>query len=364
MWITERNGKYVYTERFTDELTGKTKKLSVTLDKMTAKAKKEAYAILSQKWEKVRSGANLTLSGINERYLRYVQQNFKEQTYIQAKRRGDRLLKMIGDVKVDQLTAGYIEDQLQASGKRTQTINTYISGMKTMLKWAFTKGYTENKVFEKLNLLPLPKSKKADISEKYLEDDEIQKILASIEEPHNLYLTKFLLFTGCRIGEAIALDMDDIDFRNKLIHITKTKSSVTHKIGTPKSAAGFRDVRMQPELILLCRQIRQATLKDRLMFPEADRSAFLLNDEGRRVASTTYQKYFGSLCESVLGRRLTPHALRHTHVSILAAKGISLDMIARRLGHETSDITKKIYYHVTKKQKEKDYAAMDAISIL
>lgn len=364
MWITERNGKYTYTERFLDELTGKTRRLSVTLDKMTAKAKKEAYEQLSQKWEKVRSGANLTLSGVNERYLRYVQQNFKEQTYIQAKRRGDRLLTMIGDVKVDQLTAGYIEDQLQASIQKNATINLYLKRLKTMLKWAFTKGYTTNEVYKKLSMLPVKKPKKEDISEKYLEADEIQKILAAIEEPHNLYLTKFLLFTGCRIGEAIALDMDDIDFRNKLIHITKNMSDITHKISTPKTAASFRDIRMQPELILLCRQIRQMTLKDRLMFPEADRTAFILNDEGRRVSANTYQQHFGSLCESVLGRRLTPHALRHTHVSILAEKGISLDMIARRLGHETSAITRQIYYHVTKKQKEKDYAAMDAVSIL
>ena len=158
--------------------------------------------------------------------------------------------------------------------------------------------------------------------------------------------------------------MGDVDFRNKLIHITKTKSDVTHKIGTPKSLAGYRDIWMQPELLTLCRQIRQATLRYRLMFPEADKSAFILNDEGRRVSSNTYQVYFGDLCEKVLARRLTPHALRHTHVSVLAEKGMSLEMISRRLGHETSDITRRIYYHVTQRQKEKDYEAMDKIKIL
>ena len=43
---------------------------------------------------------------------------------------------------------------------------------------------------------------------------------------------------------------------------------------------------------------------------------------------------------------------------------MSLEAIARRLGHSSSNVTKEIYFHVTEKLKERDEAAMDNISII
>ena len=58
------------------------------------------------------------------------------------------------------------------------------------------------------------------------------------------------------------------------------------------------------------------------------------------------------------------HIFRHTHASILAESGIQLDLIQRRLGHEKSDITKKIYIHVTERMKNKDNAVFSKLNIL
>jgi integrase len=56
--------------------------------------------------------------------------------------------------------------------------------------------------------------------------------------------------------------------------------------------------------------------------------------------------------------------LRHTHVALLAEQGMSLEAIARRLGHDGTQTTKKVYYHVTEKQKQKDEEKMASIRIL
>ena len=53
-----------------------------------------------------------------------------------------------------------------------------------------------------------------------------------------------------------------------------------------------------------------------------------------------------------LNQDLTPHSLRHTHVSLLAEAGVSLPDIMDRLGHGDDDTTKLIYLHVTKKKKK------------
>ena len=66
----------------------------------------------------------------------------------------------------------------------------------------------------------------------------------------------------------------------------------------------------------------------------------------------------------ILGKALTPHVMRHTHVSLLAESGVPLETISRRLGHSNSKITREIYLHVTQKQEQKDRERIAQISLL
>lgn len=54
-----------------------------------------------------------------------------------------------------------------------------------------------------------------------------------------------------------------------------------------------------------------------------------------------------------LNPSLTPHSLRHTHTSLLAEAGVSLEQIMDRLGHTDDDTTKNIYLHITKPKRKK-----------
>lgn len=53
-----------------------------------------------------------------------------------------------------------------------------------------------------------------------------------------------------------------------------------------------------------------------------------------------------------LNESLTPHSLRHTHVSLLTEAGAELQEIMGRLGHRDDDTTRYVYTHVTKPKKE------------
>jgi integrase len=53
-----------------------------------------------------------------------------------------------------------------------------------------------------------------------------------------------------------------------------------------------------------------------------------------------------------LNSELTPHSLRHTHTSLLAEAGVSLEQIMDRLGHSDDQITKSVYLHVTQEMKK------------
>ena len=82
------------------------------------------------------------------------------------------------------------------------------------------------------------------------------------------------------------------------------------------------------------------------------------------IRDSTYRYQLNQVSKKALGRTITPHTLRHTHTSLLAEQGVDIETISRRLGHEDSHITKKIYLHVTKKMRERDNQQIQSIKIL
>ena len=76
-----------------------------------------------------------------------------------------------------------------------------------------------------------------------------------------------------------------------------------------------------------------------------------------------YRRYLKDKSTEVLGRSITAHTLRHTHTSMLAAQGIPIEVISRRLGHSNSKITREVYMHVIKELKEKENDMMKNIRL-
>ena len=88
---------------------------------------------------------------------------------------------------------------------------------------------------------------------KHFENQELKKFLGYLDnldsDRYRYYyettLYKFLLATGCRINEALALSWSDIDLDNAVVHITKT---LNYKLETnsPKSKSSLRDIDIDP----------------------------------------------------------------------------------------------------------------------
>lgn len=131
----------------------------------------------------------------------------------------------------------------------------------------YPKGITQQ-VFDyaiKLNLISdnpmkkvrLPK-KKAQVVEvnKFYSTEELKNFFSCLEDYGNLKFNAFfriLAFTGMRKGEALALEWSDIDFENKLIHITKGVSLDENDIpiiSTPKTKKSIRTVSIDNETVL------------------------------------------------------------------------------------------------------------------
>lgn len=339
------NGKVRFFESYYDPKTRTRKRASVTMDRDTAVTRKRAAELLSVKIKRLQGrtyeDTHLTLKGLLEAYKASRKPVLREQTMTSHMYTLQGALDVLGpNTFVDELTAGYILRKFDVCKESATWKNEKIKRLKTMLRWAY-----------RMELIPsvdwlekVPKyedNAKARREQKYLEPEELDRLLKAMEITVYRQLTLFLALTGLRIGEALALRPADIDAQNRLIHVTKTFIPQLHREGPTKTDGSTRDVYIQSELLPLLREMRPGTY----LFQGVNYDA--------------YRKYLKNAGERSLHRNVVPHTLRHTHTSLLAAAGVPIETISRRLGHQDTKITLEIYMHVTKQLQERDRALIE-----
>ena len=366
MWYQKtKNGKYKYSERFKDPLTGKYKVLSVTLDRNRRSDTEAAREALKERirlaLEPAAHDTPITFRELVERYIAFQRETLKPQTAAGNEMKFRAIRRGIGDDSlITALTAPYVRRALAADS--ATTYNERLKHFKAIMRWA----YREELIFDISFLDRLPRLKDLTVREKdawkYLEKKELQDLLAGMKSEDWRMLTRFLALTGLRIGELTALDAADVNIKDRKISVTKAYSLITHEVSTTKTETSTRDVYIQDDLVPLCRQIFARRTRIRKT-TGVDSPLFFPDENGGFIEYPTYLKYFRENCERILDRRLSIHALRHTHVALLAENGIALDIISRRLGHSDSAVTRDVYFHVTERLRDRDNNAIKALKL-
>ena len=194
---------------------------------------------------------------------------------------------------------------------------------------------------------------------KHFENQELKKFLGYLDNLdthryryyYETTLYKFLLATGCRINEALALSWSDIDLDNAVVHITKTLNRDL-EINSPKSKASYRDIDIDQATVSMLKQYKLRQTKE----------AWKIGQRESVVFSDFIHEYPSS---SRLKRRLQTHfkradvpnigfhGFRHTHASLLLNSGIPYKELQYRLGHSTLSMTMDIYSHLSKENAKK-----------
>ncbi|MCI6467030.1 MAG: site-specific integrase [Faecalicatena sp.] len=375
-WELQPNGHYQFRECYTNPVTGKEGRVSVTLEKATKSYQKQARQILDQKIDVALSQAlseldddkvNYTVKDLVNSYCSYQKRTRKGATYTRNYFSGNSFLDTFGpDTPLNKLNAKYIRKRWLDSEDDNSTLNERLKRWKGIIRYGYENDYFDDiRFLDKLKPLP-DVSYREKIEDKFLETKEFLALLDGMQLEHWKLLTKFLGLSGIRIGEAIALNKSDIDFNSRIITVGNTYDSNNFVINTPKSSASYRDVYMQDDLFYTVKEINAYMLRQQLIngYPKSPLLFQNCND-GMYIKYYTYNKYIKENGLRILGReKVTPHILRHTHTCILAENGVPLETISRRLGHEDSDITKRVYMHITQKMKERDNEQISAVKVM
>lgn len=196
------------------------------------------------------------------------------------------------------------------------------------------------------------------VSEQQLFTDRIQ----DSDQVLNSFLT-LQLCTGLRFGECAALQWQDIDLKNKVLHVRHTVHVVDSAdvLTTPKTRCSLRDVPLMPKAIEVLRREKQRALGQKVI--ALDRFIFD-GGNGRAVSLQTLNRYMKRICKQIRqdGNEfpdLTSHDLRHTFATRAIENGMPPQTLKAILGHSSLAMTMDLYSHVLGDQKQ---AGMERIA--
>ena len=154
---------------------------------------------------------------------------------------------------------------------------------------------------------------------------EVEKILAQIpaNQLRDRLLFRLLFETGLRIGEALALHVEDVDLTLDDEHLT-----VIGK-GTKRRTVLLDDSRL---VSLLRRYLRQTSYQHGYLFRAHK------NGRGGAIRYQSVYKKWTKYCAQA-DVHCTMHQLRHAHATELINDGVSLATIRKRLGHKNLQTT-------------------------
>lgn len=166
--------------------------------------------------------------------------------------------------------------------------------------------------------------------------EEAQRLLAAARQNPQLFAL-LALMGPLRQGECFALLRRDLDFANNTVSVEATLSDdVDYKIirKAPKTPTSRRKLTMEPEVMAAL-----AALAD----CDPDDLIFCDSNGGPLRRSNFDRREFHPLLVRAGLRRVTFHSLRHSAVSILAAKGVPWTVIQYRGGWKSVRTVLEIY---------------------
>ena len=292
----------------------------------------------------------ITVAAYAERWLGLIASTVKPRTlasYTGMVRL--HLLPAFGAWRVQHLDKGGIKSMLAgklAAGLSRNTVRIIHATLRAMLRAAVDDGVMLLNPAEKLGRqlhLVLPKAvRQEEIKAMTREQRQRFLITAARVTPRYYPLFFTLAGTGIRLGEALALQWDDIDGLAREIRVRRSLSR--GEVGTPKAGHG-RTVDLSQMLaetlgtLGQCRT-REAPLLGWQTLPPwvfCTRAGTPMDESKVRRAMRHV------LQEAKLPLHFSPHCLRHSYASLMLQQGESLTYVQRQLGHASINLTADTY---------------------
>lgn len=237
------------------------------------------------------------------------------------------------------------ETHISAASTRARKI----SSLRSFYKYYFKIGEIEKDL---ASLIDVPKVE--DKIKKPMDREQVARILGTVNDTDGMTdgeikrhgkivlrdtaIMMLLLGTGLRVSELVGIDVDDIDFYNASILVTR-------------KGGGEDEVFFGPEV-----QDALAEYFDEgrppLLVPEIEDKAFFLSMQHKRLTVRSVQKMIeGYAKKAGLNMKVSPHAMRRSFATNLYEETSDIYLVADALHHSSVETTRRHYAKMSEEHK-------------
>jgi len=225
--------------------------------------------------------------------------------------------------------------KLQENQNKKSTVARKLAAIRSFFQFCIKKKWLED---NPAKVVATPKQEKHVPS--FLSEDEMAQFLDLPQTTQPLDLRdkaalELLYATGMRVSELAGLNLDDLNFSERLIRVRgKGKKERLIPFGKKAQDSLTFYIRSRP-------QINKGNIEAMALF---------LNYRGERLSSRSVERIVDKYIRfTALRRKISPHSLRHSFASHLLSRGADLRVIQELLGHESLATTQK-YTHIDLRQ--------------
>ncbi len=232
---------------------------------------------------------------------------------------------------------------------------------------------------------------KKELDQKIITNDEFNQIIERFPFGSAFYIPLMIGYhTGFRIGEALGLTWNDVDFTAETITLEHqlhrralVKGQPCWYFGTLKTPSSYRTIKIGKTLLDILKKQKKAQMENRLKYGnqytvqyenletdstnpgkklrrihslQASLDYGVMNpvnlictkENGEMVTHDTF-RYASKVIHFSLGILFNFHSLRHTHATTLIENGANIKDVQARLGHANIETTLGTYTHATEK---------------
>ncbi len=378
-WVTKNNKKYwcISISIGYDTLTGKLKRKYIY-----GKTQKEAKAKLKiYKENFVNNSDDSTLGDFYYDWLWNIKrQALKPSTFEKWEgiyRNYIKPHKGLNNIKlidVDTMHLQKISNQLL----KTHTVSQ-VKTMNSCLGNCFRYAKSINKIkYNPVEGLIYPKNHEVlEEKDNYISEEDQKDLIKVLDGDKLEGIILVGLMCGLRLGEAMALQVNDIDFNNMNIKITKSvkyvwtgekdkngKKIYENKVTIPKTKKSIREVPLPSMLKPILRNLIKKNMELKLKYGELflDNNLLFCKDNGDYIDNKKPNRHLKiALKNARITTEIHYHSLRHIFITNCLSKDINPRTVMDWVGHSDIKMTMLVYAEINKDKNKKEYEKINCM---
>ena len=323
--------------------------------KNPAEVKRKIKVLLAQVEQGYTDPGSMTVSQWLDRYYQvYCEPRLRLKTLDLYRCLTTWWVEQIGQIKLSKLQLHHVQAAVNELGKTRakSSVEAAKIFLNAVMKQAVKEELIRKNPVEGVKLTGKPTDKVKAVTEVDINQ------LASVWQEHRLGIViPFLLETGLRIGELLALTWDDIDDTNIRISKTQIYVSINGKmqisVDEPKTPESKRTIPVTPNVSSLLNLLRQRRNEDKLKSGQSwqENHLILANEFGKPLTPVMCRHAIIQLCIMNNLPEITPHQLRHSFATRAITAGVNPRVVQELLGHSSIVTTMKTYAEVEETAK-------------